>query len=310
MPHRIVIIGTGLVGTSLAFALTIQGQASEIVLIDKDKDRAKGHAIDLNHGLPFAQPISIRAGDYSDCALADIIVIAAGVNQQPGETRLSLLQRNVDVFQEIITKTMQENFKGIFLIATNPVDILSYATYRLSEFPATRVIGSGTILDTARFRYLLGKNLDIDPRSIHAMIIGEHGDSEVPVFSTANVAGLPIKQFKDLLSEATLKTIVDDVRLAAYEIIKLKGATHFAIALGLSRIIESILKNQNSVLTVSTLLTDYAGISDVYLGIPAIVNRQGVVSIIDLPLDKEERQALINSANILKAQISSLHLDK
>lgn len=310
MPHRIVIIGTGLVGTSLAFALTIQGQASEIVLIDKDKDRAKGHAIDLNHGLPFAQPISIRAGDYSDCALADIIVIAAGVNQQPGETRLSLLQRNVDVFQEIITKTMQENFKGIFLIATNPVDILSYATYRLSGLPATRVIGSGTILDTARFRYLLGKNLDIDPRSIHAMIIGEHGDSEVPVFSTANVAGLPIKQFKDLLSEATLTSIVDDVRLAAYKIIQLKGATHFAIALGLSRIIESILKNQNSVLTVSTLLTDYVGISDVYLGIPAIVNRQGIVSIIDLPLDKEERQALINSANILKAQISSLQLDK
>ncbi|MBA9084001.1 L-lactate dehydrogenase [Fontibacillus solani] len=300
---RVVIIGTGAVGATTAYTLFLRERASEIVLIDANKEKALGEALDMNHGLPFTGGVKLWAGDYSDCAGADIIVIAAGASQRPGETRIDLLKRNASIFDTIIKNIVQYNTQGIILVATNPVDILSYVSLKQSGFPANRVIGSGTLLDSARFRYLIGQSKGINPRSIHAHIVGEHGDSELPLWSLANVAGIGLE-----ISEEEKVDIFNNTKNAAYEIINAKGSTSYAIGLALDRIITSILLDEGSVLNVSTLLTDYNGVSDVYLGVPSIVDRSGVRQVLDLELSDQELQQFQSSANKLKAAIAELDL--
>lgn len=300
-PSRAVIIGTGAVGTTTAYTLLLRKRVSEIVLIDVNHDKAVGEALDMNHGLPFVGGVKIWAGDYPDCEGADIIIVTAGASQKPGETRIDLLKKNAAIFNEIVQNITKYNTEGILLIATNPVDILSYVTLKVSGFPANRVIGSGTLLDSARFRYLLGKHNHIDPRSIHAHIIGEHGDSEVAVWSLANVAGIQLD-----IEDEDKQQIYDSTKNAAYEIINAKGATFYAIALALDRIVTAILQNQSAVLNVSTLLQDYNGVSDVYLGVPCIVDRTGVREVLDLPLNDEEKVLFHKSAEKLKAEIANL----
>lgn len=300
---RVVIIGTGAVGATTAYTLLLRERISGFVLIDANKEKALGEALDMNHGLPFTGGVKLWAGDYSDCADADIIVIAAGASQRPGETRIDLLKRNAGIFDSIIQNIVKYNNHGIILVATNPVDILSYVTLKKSGFPSNRVIGSGTLLDSARFRYLIGQNKKINPRSIHAHIIGEHGDSEVPLWSLANVAGIGLE-----FNEQEREEIFNSTKNAAYEIINAKGATSYAIALALDRIIVSILQNEGSVLNVSTLLTDYNGVSDVYLGVPSIVDRTGVRQVLDLQLGDAELTQFQASANKLKSEIAKLEL--
>ncbi len=309
---KIAVIGVGFVGSSFAYSLMIHGTVSEIVLIDIDKKRAEGEAADLNHGLSFVRPARIWAGDYPDCEGADIVVITAGLAQKPGESRLKLVDRNVGIFGQIIPKIKEYNKECILLVATNPVDIMTYASLKLSGFPSSRVIGSGTILDTSRLRYLLAEYLRVDPRNVHAYIIGEHGDSEVPVWSLANVAGTRLKDYCPICGreydEQYLNTIFEQVKNAAYKIIELKGRTYYAIGLGLTRIVESIIRDENAVLTVSSLLQDYYGVSDICISVPTIINRNGVREVLRLPLEKEEIKKFQNSASILKNITQSLNL--
>lgn len=300
---RVVIIGTGAVGTTTAYTLFLRERVSELVLIDANKEKALGEALDMNHGLPFTGGVKLWAGDYSDCAQADIIIIAAGASQRPGETRIDLLKRNADIFDQIIKNIVKYNDHGIILVATNPVDILSYVSFKKSGFPSNRVIGSGTLLDSARFRYLIGQSKGINPRSIHAHIIGEHGDSELPLWSLANVAGIGLEFTKEEQAK-----IFNNTKNAAYEIINAKGATFYAIALALDRIVVSILQDEGSVLNVSTLLTNYNGVSDVYLGVPSIVDRNGVRKVLDLELNNEELAQFQQSAEKLKSAIAELSL--
>ena len=300
---RVVIIGTGAVGTTTAYTLILRERVSELVLIDANKEKALGEALDMNHGLPFTGGVKLWAGDYSDCAQADIIIIAAGASQRSGETRIDLLKRNADIFDQIIKNIVKYNNHGIILVATNPVDILTYVSLKKSGFPSNRVIGSGTLLDSARFRYLIGQSKEINPRSIHAHIIGEHGDSELPLWSLANVAGIGLE-----FTEEEQEEIFNSTKNAAYEIINAKGATFYAIALALDRIVVSILKDEGSVLNVSTLLTNYNGVSDVYLGVPSIVDRNGVRKVLDLELNDEELSQFQKSAEKLKSAIAQLSL--
>lgn len=309
---RVAVIGTGFVGSTFAYTAVLSGVASDLVLIDVNRAKAEGDAMDLNHGLPFARPMRIWAGEYPDVADADVIVIAAGAAQKPGETRTDLVRKNIGIFRDIVGQIMAQNPKGIILVATNPVDILTYAVLKLSGLPACRVIGSGTILDTARFRYLLGMYTDVDPRSIHAYIVGEHGDSELAVWSLASVGGMPIANFARIsgrqYSDETAHEIFRGVRDAAYTIIEKKGSTYYAIAMGLERIVEAILRDQHSVLSVSTLLRDYHGVSDICLGVPCVINRSGVDRVVELPLSPEEEEAFRHSANVLKEVARSVGL--
>jgi L-lactate dehydrogenase len=309
-PHKIAIIGAGQVGSTFAFSLLLSGLVGELVLIDIDREKVEGEAMDLNHAVPLSNPVRIWAGDYADCAGADVVMVAAGTAQRPGETRLDLVKRNAGIFQQIVPRIVEHNKNGVLLIATNPVDILSYVAWQLSGFPPERVIGSGTVLDTARFRYLLAQHLGIDARNVHAHIIGEHGDSEVPVWSMANVAGIRLEHFCQLhscdLSADERAKIFERTRDAAYEIIERKGATYYAVAAGLMRIVESILRNQHSVLAVSSLVQGYCGIEDVYFSLPAVIGRAGIEAVIDLPLDEGEREALCDSADILRETLDEL----
>jgi len=302
-PSRVVVIGTGAVGSTTAYTLLLRNRMTELVFIDANKDKALGEALDMNHGLPFVGGVKLWAGDYSDCKDADIIIIAAGSNQRPGETRIDLLNRNAAIFDDIIKNITKYNDHGILLVATNPVDILTYVSWKKSGWPASRVIGSGTLLDSARFRYLIGKHKEIDPRSIHAHIIGEHGDSELPVWSLANVAGAEIA-----FDDAERDDIFNSTKNAAYEIINAKGSTSYAIALALDRIVAAILQNEHAVLNVSSLLDDYHGISDVYLGVPAIVGREGIREKLQIPLNEKEEALLRASAAKLKDQIAQLNI--
>ena len=311
-PPKVAVIGTGFVGSTFAYTLMARGIVSEIVLIDIDKKRAEGEAMDLNHGLSFVRPVRIWAGDYAECKDADIIAISAGAAQKPDEKRLELVHRNFEVFKDIVPKITRYNRNGILLIATNPVDIMTYVTLKLSGFPASRVIGSGTILDTSRLRYVLGEHLNIDPRNVHAYIIGEHGDSEVPVWSLANVAGTPLKQF--CLERGTkcdrllLDSLFERVKNAAYEIIERKGRTYYAIGLGLARIVESILRDENAILTVSSLLQNYYNVSDICLSVPSIVNREGIKATLKLPLSTSELESFRKSASTLKEIANKLEI--
>jgi len=311
-PPRVAVVGTGFVGSSFAYALMIRGTVSEIVLIDADKKRAEGEAMDLNHGLSFVRPVKIWAGDYVDCKDADIIVISAGAAQKPDEKRLDLVNRNFEAFKDIVPQITRHNRNGILLIATNPVDIMTYATLKLSDFPANRVIGSGTILDTSRLRYVLGEHLNIDPRNVHAYIIGEHGDSEVPVWSLTNVAGTPLQQFSlergAKCDTPFVNTLFERVKNAAYEIIARKGRTYYAIGLGLARIVEAILRDENAILTVSSLLHDYYGVNNICLSVPSIVNREGIRTVLKLPLNRREQESFQRSALMLKEIANSLKI--
>jgi L-lactate dehydrogenase len=309
-PTRIAVVGTGHVGATFAYALLLSGLAAEIVLMDADRARAEGEAMDLNHTVPFARPTRIWAGDYADCAGAAITVVCAGTGQRPGETRLDLLKRNADIFGKIIPEIARHNPDGILLIATNPVDILTYVSLRLSKLPAKRVIGSGTILDTARFRYLLSRHFNVDTRSVHAYIIGEHGDSEVPVWSLANIAGLRLNDFAVLngtaIDDEAKDGIFRQTRDAAYHIIERKGATYYAVAAGLMRIVETILRDQRTVLSVSSVVNDYYGISDICLSLPTVVGRNGIERVLALHLSDDEVAGLKRSAEVLKATAGKL----
>jgi L-lactate dehydrogenase len=311
-PAKVAVVGVGSVGASFAYSLMIHGLVSEISLIDANAKKAKGEAMDLEHGLPFVQPARINAGDYGECADADIVVVAAGAAQKPGESRLNLVERNAAIFKQVIPKVKEHNDRCILLIATNPVDIMTYVSLKLSGFPPNRVIGSGTILDTSRLRSLLGEHFHIDSRNVHAYIIGEHGDSEVPVWSAASIAGVNLKEYYPICGmqydKQYLNGIFKQVKNAAYKIINLKGATYYAIGLGLTRIVESIIRDENAILTVSSLLQDYHGVSGVCLSVPSIVNKDGVEQTIKLPLEDGEIKMFQKSATIMKKLIQSLDI--
>jgi len=309
---KITVIGAGFVGSTTAYTLMISGLVSEIVLIDINKDKAEGEVMDMNHGMPFVKPVKIYNGDYSDCKGSDIVIITAGANQKEGETRIDLVQKNTAIFKNIIGEITKYNKDCILLVVTNPVDILTYVTYKISGFPKNKVIGSGTVLDSARFRYLLGDHTGVDPRNVHAYILGEHGDTEVATWSLANIAGIPMDKYcdechgcKDSLSR---KEIYENVKNAAYDIIKKKGATYYAVALAVRRIVEAIVRDENSILTVSSLLEGQYGIEDVCLSVPTIVNSNGIERILNVELSDKENQLLKNSANALKEVIKTLDL--
>ncbi|MCL6631975.1 MAG: L-lactate dehydrogenase [Alicyclobacillus herbarius] len=297
-PTRIVVIGAGAVGATTAYTLLLRNRADEIVLLDVNADKARGEALDMQHGRPFTGGSKVWAGDYSDCADADIVIVTAGVAQRPGETRQELLSRNVTIVRSVVEQVIAYNDHGILLMATNPVDVLSYVAWRVSGWPAERVIGSGTVLDSARFRFRLGQELGVDARSVHAHILGEHGDTEVAAWSKTNVAGVPVQ-----LPEDQKQRIYTETRDAAYEIIRAKGSTSYAIALALDRICAAILSDEHAVLNVSTRLMDYHGISNLYMGVPCVVDRTGVVRIIDLPLTDDELTLLHRSAAELSKRI-------
>jgi len=311
---KIAIIGAGKVGSTFAFSLMMSGLAREIVLIDKNESLAIGECMDLNHGLSFVHPTSIYAAGYEGCENADIVVITAGANQRPDQTRTDLVLKNVAVFKEIIPAIKKYITNSILLVVTNPVDILTYVSLKLSDLPSNRVIGSGTVLDTARLKYMISDYAKVDSNNIHAYIIGEHGDTELPVWSNATVGGLAIETYcsdYDQLGNAgrDLKEIFEKVKNSAYEIIKLKGATNYSIALALVKITRSILRDEHSILPVSTLITDYYGISDVCISIPSIVNIKGVVQFVKPDLSEEEQKLFIHSANTLKELIKTIDLE-
>lgn len=302
---KVALVGTGFVGMSFAYALLNSGECDQLVLIDVNKVKAHGEAMDLNHGLPFAKRnMLIYDGEYSDCHDADIVVIAAGVAQKEGEDRISLLKRNLEVFKSIIDPIVKSGFNGIFLVATNPVDIMTKITLELSGFDPSRVIGSGTTLDTARLRSLLGDYFSIDPRNVHAYVIGEHGDSEIVPWSQAYVT---TKRIYDIVDSSNGKFKFDDlyqigknVTGAAQEIIKAKSATYYGIGMALVRIVRAIFGDEKSALTVSVMLNGQYGIDGVYAGLPAIIGREGVEDIIVLDLKENERTAFIESCKFLK----------
>ncbi len=302
--RKVVMIGCGMVGAASAFALMQSGLFSEMVLIDADKSRAEGEAMDISHGLPFARPMKIYAGDYSDIADAAIVIVTAGAAQKPDETRLDLVQKNTDIFRGIIPEIAKQGFGGILLIVSNPVDILTYEAIKLSGFPERRVIGSGTVLDTARLKYQLGRHLSVDSRSIHAFIIGEHGDSEIAVFSSANVSGVDLNEFCEMRGhyahEESEERIAETVKNSAYEIISKKRATYYGIAMAVRRICEVIVRDEKSILPVSSMMHGEYGISDVVLSMPAIVGKDGIEDMVPVSLDEEEEQNLKKSAGTLK----------
>lgn len=301
--QKIIVVGNGAVGSSYTFALVTQNIAQEIGIIDIDKDKAEGDAIDLSHALAFTSPKKIYAANYSDCHDADIVVITAGAAQKPGETRLDLVNNNLKIFKSIVEEIVASGFDGIFLIATNPVDILTYATWKFSGFPKHKVIGSGTSLDSARFRQSIAELVGVDARNVHGYILGEHGDTEFPVWSHANVAGLQIYEWvKDHpeTDEEELVNLFFNVRDAAYTIIEKKGATFYGIAVALARITKAILNDENAVLPLSVYLNGHYGLEDIFIGAPAIVNRRGIQNVIEIPLTDAEKEKYHYSAEKLK----------
>ncbi len=311
-PVRVAIVGTGNVGATFAYALLLSGSAAEIVLIDANRAKAEGEAMDLNHTVPFTHPTRIWAGDFADCAGAAITVLTAGAGQKPGQSRLDCIQANAGIWREIVPQIARHNPHGILLVATNPVDVLTYVAWKLSGLPQARVLGSGTILDTARFRFLLSQHFGVDARSVHAYIIGEHGDSEVPVWSLANIAGMHLPDYCRAnglpYEQQKMERIFESTRDAAYRIIERKGATYYAVAAGLLRITQSILRHQNTVLSVSSLIEDYCGIRDVCFSLPTVIDRGGIQRVLRLELDETETAKLRQSADILRKTIAALKL--
>ena len=311
-PRKVAVIGCGFVGASIAFALMQRGLFSEMVLLDVDQAKAEGEAMDLSDGLPYAASMDIYAGTYDDVTDCALIVLTAGVNQKPGETRLDLISRNIQILQSIVPQIRARKFDGILLVDTNPVDVLTYAAWRLSGLPAQRVIGSGTVLDTARLKQLLGQHLQVDSRNVHAFIIGEHGDSELAVWSGSNVSGLNLDDFCRLRGmqndPAAMQALYETVRNSAYEIIRRKGATYYGIAMAVSRIAECIVKDEHAVLPVSVVLHGEYGLEELSLSIPAILGSNGVEQVLEIPLNSSERMALTNSAGQLRDIVQRLPL--
>lgn len=307
---KVGLIGTGMVGASFAYSLMQSGLASELVLVDQDEDRAEGEAMDLNHGLPFVRPMRIQAGGYESLAGSDVVVICAGANQRPGETRLDLLQKNAAVFRDIIPKVVDASPSAIILIATNPVDILTQISAELANLPAGRVIGSGTTLDTARFCFNLADYYDIDPRSVHALIVAEHGDTAVAVWSLANVAGVRLRDFHGptgkSFDEATMQDIFARTRDAGYEIIQRKHSTYYAIGLALLTVVEAILRDQRTVLCVGSPLQGQFGVEGMALSLPTVVGRKGAEEILEIPINESEIAGFRKSAQTLKERLAEL----
>ncbi len=308
--RKVVIVGAGAVGSSFAYALAQKGMADEICLVDANHDLAEGQVLDLAHGLPFYPPVQIYAGTKKDYADASIIVITAGAKQHPGESRLNLLQKNAAIVEAIVDDIVSENSQGIIVVTTNPVDILTHIALKRSGWAKTRVIGSGTVLDSARFRYLISQYCNVDVGNVHAYILGEHGDSEVAAWSLTHVGGVPVDEFAALYGKgdwpAERERIVREVKESAYHIINYKGATYYAIGMALTRIVGTILQNQPSVLTISTLLEGEYGINDVCLGVPCLISQSGVISIVEASLDSVEQTALEKSADTLKSALQNL----
>ena len=310
--RKVAVIGTGFVGSSSAFALMESGLFSEMILLDADQNRAEGEALDISHGLPFARPMKITAGTYDDLVDAAIIVITAGAGQKPGETRLDLVKKNVAIFRTIIGEIAKRNCQGILLIVANPVDILTYVALKLSGFPENRVFGSGTTLDTARLKYLLGERLSVDARSVHAWIIGEHGDSQIAAWSSANVSGVPLSDFCSMRGftehDQDMEDIAEDVKNSAYKIIEKKKATYYGVAVAVRRICEAIIRDEKSVLPVSSIQHGAFGIEGVALSMPAIVGKNGVEKQIPIKLNEKEQMELRKSADALKEVLKSIDL--
>ena len=310
--QKAAIIGCGFVGTSIAFSLVQKGIFSELVLIDANEKKAEGEAMDLSHGLPFTKPMEIKAGGYEDIADCAMIIITAGANQKPGETRLDLVHKNVEIYKSIIPKIVEKNQEATLLIVSNPVDIMTYVALKLSGYPSHKVIGSGTVLDTARLKYLLSRHLDVDSRSIHAFIIGEHGDSELAVWSAANVSGIPLNHFCELRGYfdhmESMDRIYQSVRDSAYEIIETKGATYYGVAMAVCRIAESVIRNEHSIMPISVYLDGLYGLHDICLSIPTVVGQEGAEKVLDIPLDLMEMGKLVYSAEELKKIIGELKL--
>ena len=309
--NKIVIIGTGMVGMSYAYSMVNQGICEELVLIDRDEKRAEGEAIDLNHSLSFApRKMNIYAGDYSDCKDAYLICITAGaIMKTEGETRLDLLHKNTEIMKSIVSKIKKSGFNGIILVATNPVDIMTYVCWKLSGYDKSKVIGSGTTLDTARLKYTLGEKLDVSPKHIHAYVIGEHGDSQFIPWSHASCGVKPVSEIESSKDTyINLDKVEDEVRNIAYKILECKKSTYYAIGMTLAKITKSILENENSILTVSSYLTGEYGHEDVYVAIPSIVNKDGVREIINLKLSSDEKEKLDKSIEIIKENINKLNL--
>ena len=310
--RKAAMIGCGFVGSASAFALMQSGLFSELVLIDANHDKAEGEAMDIAHGLPFAGQMKIYAGDYDDIVDAAVIIVTAGAAQKPGETRLDLVNKNVNIFKSIIPEIAKRNYKGILLIVANPVDILTYTAVKLSGLPENRVIGSGTVLDTARLKYALGEHLEVDSRSADSFIIGEHGDSEIVAWSSTNVSGIPVNDFCELRGhfnhEEAMHRIADDVKNSAYDIIEKKGATYYGIAMSVKRICECIMRDEKSLLPISSMMHGEYGISDICLSMPTVVGREGVETRVPIQLNEQEESALSASAEQLSKVAAQLDL--
>ena len=313
---KISIIGAGNVGVRYAYASIINGLARKIVLVDVNKEKSIGEVMDLSHGMPYIPPVDIVAGDYEDIYDSDMVVITAGKNQSPGETRLDLVNKNVELFKLIIPKIMDVTPDSILLIVSNPVDILSYVSYKLSKKPSAKVMGSGTTLDTARFRFLLGQHCGVNARNVHAYILGEHGDSEFPIWSSAMIGGILIKDYcltcskrNECNKEEKLKEIFKEVKDSAYKIIEKKGETSYGIGLTLARITRAILNDENTILPVSTLINNIYGVNDLYLSLPCIIHKNGIKEKLVIELNEEEEIAFRRSAKTIKGVIEKINID-
>ncbi|WP_308540102.1 L-lactate dehydrogenase [uncultured Murdochiella sp.] len=302
--RKVAVVGCGFVGSSSAFALMQSGLFSEIALVDVNREKAEGEALDISHGVPFVGQVKVYAADYDDIMDAAIVVVTAGTAQKPGETRLDLVNKNIRIFQSILPEFKKRNYKGILLVVSNPVDILTLAALKLSGLPEQRVIGSGTVLDTARLKTALGEHLDVDSRSVHSFIIGEHGDSEMVAWSSTNVSGIPLNDFCEMRGhfahDEAMDRIADEVRNSAYEIIAKKHATYYGIAMSVVRICKAIVMNERSILPVSTMMHGEYGIEGICLSMPVIVGEEGVSVHVPLVLNEEERESLLASAKALK----------
>lgn len=303
---KVILVGDGAVGSSFAFSAVTQGIAREFGIIDINMKRVSGDVLDLQDVLAYSDPVHVFAADYADCHDADVVVITAGLPQKEGETRLDLVDKNLAIFKSMVQQIVDSGFNGVFVVASNPVDVLTYATWKFSGFPSSRVIGSGTALDSARFRYELSNILKVDTRNVHAYIMGEHGDTEFPVWSKANIGGLNIYDWvmeHSSVDAITLQETFEHVRDKAYEIIDRKGATYYGIAVALTRIVQAILNDESAILPLSVYLNGEYGLEDIYIGAPAIIGRRGIRSIVEFELSEKEQQELELSASTLKKTI-------
>jgi len=308
--RKVLIVGAGMVGSTFAYTLMRSGLTGEIVLVDMDRERAEAEAMDMNHGLFFTPPVILRAGNYDDCAGASVIVIAAGAKPKAGQTRLDVVHTNVGICRAIMDEITRRTQEAVIVMVTNPVDVLTYFALKHSGLPQSQVLGSGTVLDSARLRYLLSLHYHVDPRNVHAYIVGEHGDSEVALWSMTHIAGMSLQSYcelcKNRVPDLNHDEVLRQVRESAYHVVESKGATYYAVSLALERIVSAILRDENSVLTVSTLMEDIYGIKDVCLSLPCVVNRNGVDHVVWTQFSGEEREGLRNSARVLRDVINKV----